>query len=116
MAREAIGGFSKASATGFYRPLICETNPFNVPFNVLLTGSFGHVAACEFRNYPLKNPTGQSGFLFFSAVLKAECRNTSTCNLGVFVRLHTADTHCPQALAVFHDGNATFQHALDVRC
>ena len=70
MAREAIGGFLKAPATGFYRPLICETNPFSVPFNVLLTGFSGHVAAYEFRNYRLKKPTGQSVFFIFQRSFK----------------------------------------------
>ena len=70
MARGVIGGFSKAPTTAFDRSLTCETNPFNVPFNVLLTGSSGHVAAYEFRNYPLKKPTGQSVFFIFQRSFK----------------------------------------------
>lgn len=47
--------------------------------------------------------------------LQTDGSHTSACNLRVFVGLHPADANSANALPVFHDRHATFQHAVNVR-
>lgn len=46
--------------------------------------------------------------------LQADRRNARLGDLGVFVGLHTAHSDCTNALSVFDNGYATFEHAFQV--
>ena len=75
---------------------------------------------------PLKKPTLES-VLFLQVLvqpdaaasgaetaLQADGGDPCTGDLRVLIGLHTADAYRAQALAILHDGHATFEHAVDV--